>query len=318
MSSNTVWRLGIFLFFTLTGSVLWGDDPKPKSPATLEQKIEPVDEGTDGKQKLTITHHTTKIDGKTIAYTTTVGTMEMKSDEGKAKAEIFFIAYTLDKTKDQTQRPITFCFNGGPGSSSVWLHMGMLGPKRVKLNDDAKPVRPPGQLVENEYSLLDLTDLVFIDPVSTGFSRPAKGENKNQFHGYDEDLRSVGEFIYFYTSKHDRWLSPKFLLGESYGTLRAAGLSGHLQDRYYMDINGIALVSSVLDFQTLSFSSNNNLPYWLFLPSYTATAWYHKKLNKKLQNQQLEKVLVEAEHFAMNDYAEALLKGTTLSKSDRK
>lgn len=310
-------RFGVLLI-TMTGSVLFADDPKPKSPATLEQKIEPADDVENVQQKVSTSHHTAKIDGKTIAYTATVGTMEMKNDEGKTKAEIFFIAYTRDDTKNQSDRPVTFCFNGGPGSSSVWLHMGMLGPKRVKLNDDAQPVPPPGRLIENEYSLLDLTDLVFIDPVSTGFSRPAKGENKQQFHGYTEDLQSVGEFIYFYTSKYNRWLSPKFLLGESYGTLRAAGLSGHLQDRYYMDINGIALVSSVLDFQTISFSENNNLPYMLFFPGYTATAWYHKKLDKKLQRQQLEKVLVEAEQFAMNDYAEALLKGASLSKSDRK
>lgn len=314
---NMIFQLG-FLLWAATGSVLLADEPKPKSPATLEQKIESVEEPANVEQKVSTTHHTAKIAGKTIAYTTTVGTMEMKNDDGKSKAEIFFIAYSRDKTKDPTRRPVTFCFNGGPGSSSVWLHMGMLGPKRVQLRDDAKPVPPPGRLVENEYSLLDLTDLVFIDPVSTGFSRPAKGENKQQFHGYEEDLQSVGQFIYFYTSKYNRWLSPKFLLGESYGTLRAAGLSGYLQDRYYMDINGIALISSVLDFQTLSFSANNNLPYMLFLPGYTATAWYHKKLDKQRQKQQLEKVLVEAEHFAMNEYAEALLKGANLSPSDRK
>ncbi len=259
-----------------------------------------------------------KIAGKTIAYTATVGTLEMKSDDGKKKAEIFFIAYTKGDAKQEKKRPITFCFNGGPGSSSVWLHMGMLGPQRVELNDEAQPTPPPGRLVENQYSLLDITDLVFIDPVSTGFSRPAQGENKQQFHGYEEDIRSVGQFIYFYTSKYKRWLSPKFLIGESYGTLRAAGLAGHLQDRYYMDLNGIALVSSVLDFQTLSFGTNTNLPYILYLPSYTATAWYHKRLPKDLQKQELEKVLVEAEQFAMNDYAEALLKAATLPKRERK
>lgn len=304
----------------LCGGFSYADEPKsnPKPAATLEQKIEPVDDGTETEETLTTTRHKTEIAGKTIDYTTTVGTLVMKSDDGKAKAEIFFTAYTRDDVKEKTSRPITFCFNGGPGSSSVWLHMGMLGPKRVKLNDEARPVPPPGRLVDNPYSLLDVTDLVFIDPVSTGFSRPAKGEDKKQFHGYEEDLRSVGKFIYFYTSKYHRWLSPKYLLGESYGTLRAAGLSGHLQDRYYMDLNGVVLISSVLDFQTLSFNGNNHLPYLVFLPSYTATAWYHDKLADDLQNQALEKVLVQAEQFAMNDYADALLKGASLSDSDRK
>ncbi len=311
--------LRVFLFlFVVSNRLAFAEDDKPKSPVKLGSKIEPIEEETKTKSKLAVSHHNVKIAGKTIAYTTTVGAMDMKSDDGKTKAEIFFIAYTVDKTKDQKARPVTFCFNGGPGSSSVWLHMGMLGPKRVQLNDNAQPVKPPGRLVENSYSLLDLTDLVFIDPVSTGFSRPAKGENKQQFHGYSEDLQSVGEFIYFYTSKYNRWLSPKFLLGESYGTLRAAGLSGYLQDRYNMNLNGISLISSVLDFQTLSFATSNDVSYILFLPSYAATAWYHKKLGKDLQNQKLEKVLADAEHFAANEYAEALLKGAALPKEKRK
>lgn len=308
--------LGLIVFCLPTSS-LFAQEDKPKPPATLEQKIEPVEDEAKPKEKITETHHTAKIAGKTIAYTTSVGTLEMKADDGKTKAEIFFIAYHRDDTKDKTDRPVTFCFNGGPGSSSVWLHMGMLGPKRVKFPEEAVFIPPPGEVVENDYSLLDITDLVFIDPVSTGFSRPAPGENKQQFHGYDEDLQSVGQFIYFYTSKYNRWLSPKYLLGESYGTLRAAGLAGHLQDRYYMDINGIALISSVLSFQTLSFDATNDLPYILFLPGYTATAYYHKKLSKELQSQELEKVLVEAERFAMNDYAQALLKGRALSGSER-
>ncbi len=317
---NLTARLGLFILCLQAGMLVAQDSkdqPKTKPAVSLEKKIEPADDTDPAKQKLTTTHHTANIAGKRIAYTTTVGTMDMKSDDGKSKAEIFFIAYTRDDTREQTQRPITFCFNGGPGSSSVWLHVGMLGPKRVVLNDNAKPVPPPGQLTENQYSLLDITDLVFIDPVSTGFSRPAKGESKQQFHGYEEDLRSVGQFIYSYVSKYNRWLSPKYLLGESYGTLRAAGLAGHLQDHYYMDINGIALISSVLNFQTLSFDVNNDLPYILFLPSYTATAYYHKQLPKDLQTQELEKVLVEAEQFAMTEYSQALLKGALLSKADR-
>ena len=315
--ANWLICLSLFAASHISG-LATAEDEEPKPAATLTQKIEPAEDKTETKVSLTTTQHTAKIAGETIDYTTTVGTLEMKSDDGKPKAEIFFIAYTKDGAGDLKERPVTFCFNGGPGSSSVWLHMGMLGPKRVKIPDNAKPVPPPGELVDNQYSLLDQTDLVFIDPVSTGFSRPAKDEDKQQFHGYDEDLRSVGQFIYFYTSKYHRWLSPKYLLGESYGTLRAAGLSGHLQDRYYMDINGVALVSSVLDFQTLSFDENNHMPYLLFLPTYTATAWYHKKLPADLQSQDLERVLVQAEQFAMNEYADALLKGARLSERDKK
>ncbi len=298
---------------------LFAQDQDPKPAVALKQEIEPVgDEIKDAAPKVTTSKHTAEIAGKLIAYSTTVGTLEMKSDDGKTKAEIFFIAYTRDDIPAGTRRPVTFCFNGGPGSSSVWLHMGMLGPKRVSFSEEARPTPPPGELVPNEYSLLDITDLVFIDPVSTGFSRPAPGENKQQFHGYEEDLQSIGKFIYFYLSKYDRWLSPKFLLGESYGTLRAAGLAGHLQERYYLDLNGIALISSVLDFRTLSFDDNNDLAYILFLPSYAATAWHHKQLPPDLQQLELEKVLVQAEQFAMNEYAPALLKGALLSPEDRK
>ena len=147
---------------------------------------------------------------------------------------------------DLGTRPVSFCFNGGPGSSSVWLHLGMLGPHRVPMRDDAVPSKPPYKLIPNAESLLDQTDLVFIDPVSTGYSRAAKGEDKKQFHGFDEDIESVGEFIHLYTTRYNRWQSPRFLIGESYGTLRAAGLSAYLLERYNMDLNGIVLVSSVL------------------------------------------------------------------------
>ena len=227
-------------------------------------------------EKLSVTEHTATINGKEIKYTATAGTLVMKDDEGKPKASIFFIAYTKNGVDDLGKRPITFAFNGGPGSSSVWLHLGMLGPKRVKLPDDASPLPPPYELTANPYSLLDITDLVFIDPVSTGFSRPAKGEDKDQFHGYEEDLRSVGQFIHDYVTKYGRWRSPKFLIGESYGGLRAAGLSGYLRDRYNMPLNGILMVSPAINFQTIGFAPGNDLPYILFVPGYAATAWYHK------------------------------------------
>ena len=164
---------------------------------------------------------------------------------------------------------------------------------------------------------LDITDLVFIDPVSTGYSRPVAGEKKEQFHGYDEDINSVGRFIHLYTTKYGRWGSPKFLCGESYGTLRAAGLAHHLQNRYNLELNGIVLVSTVLDFQTISFDETNDLPYVLFLPSYAATAWYHKRLDDELQDMSLENVVAEAREFARGDYAMALLKAGDLPEENR-
>jgi carboxypeptidase C (cathepsin A) len=215
------------------------------------------------------------------------------------------------------RRPITFCFNGGPGSASVWLHIGMLGPVRVKLDSDAKTLPPPHELTKNEYSLLDVTDLVFIDPVSTGFSRPVKGQDKRQFHGYDEDVRSVAQFIHDYTTKYSRWDSPKFLIGESYGGIRAAGLSGELQDRYRMYLNGIVLVSAVVDFQTLMAGGHNDIAYALFLPSYATTAWYRKALSDDMQKQSVQEVMKAAEKFAAGPYLRALTAGDSLDKDRR-
>jgi carboxypeptidase C (cathepsin A) len=277
------------------------------------------------------------IDGKEIEYTATAGKMIMKTDEGDPKAHVFFIAYTKgtkaeDKNDDEkddddaaadnndaerAKRPVTFVFNGGPGSSSVWLHLGMLGPVRVKLDSDAKTLPPPHELIPNQFSLLDKTDLVFIDPVSTGFSRPVKGEDKRQFHGYDEDLRSVGQFIHDYTTRYGRWQSPKFLIGESYGGLRAAGLSGELQDRYHLYLNGIVLVSAVVDFQTLMTGGNNDIAYALFLPTYATTAWYHKQLSDELQAKSVEEIEQEAERFAQGPYLRALAAGDSMGKERR-
>lgn len=222
-----------------------------------------------------------------------------------------------DAPAPRNKRPITFAFNGGPGSSSVWLHLGMLGPQRVKLHSDAGTLAPPHELIPNEFSLLDVTDIVFIDPVSTGFSRPAKGEDKRQFHGYDEDIRSVGQFIHDYTTKYSRWASPKFLLGESYGGIRAAGLSGELQDRYHMYLNGVVLVSGVVDFQTLMAYGNNDVAYALFIPGYAATAWYHKALGDDLQKQTVEEVAAAAAKFAAGPYLRALMAGDSLPKERR-
>ena len=269
---------------------------------------------TSGLYERTVeTTHSVQIGSRTIRYTAAAGTMVLTDDEGAQKATIFFISYTNTDAKRPEDRPIMFSFNGGPGSSSVWLHMGLLGPRRVLLGEDGTPPPPPYRLVGNEYSLLDVTDLVFIDPVTTGFSRPVPGEDPKQFHGVDEDIRWVGEFIRLFLARNGRWASPKFLIGESYGTTRAAGLSGHLQERHGIYLNGIILISSILNFQTTSLAHGNDLPYALFLPSYTATAWYHGMLDERFDGD-LAAALSEAEEFSFGEYSSVLLLGDRVPK----
>jgi len=284
---------------------------------------EKKEEKSTPKDNLVVTKHTMKIGGKEIKYTVTAGTIVMKEEpadrdkeaEGeKPRAQIFFVAYTRDSVRDPAKRPLTFSFNGGPGSSSVWMHLGMLGPRRVLLKDDGDLPAPPYKLANNDYSILDETDLVFIDPMSTGYSRPVEGEKAKEWHGFKKDIESVGDFIRLYTTRNNRWLSPKFLIGESYGTTRSAGLSGYLQRRHGMYLNGIMLISVVLDFTTLNFHINNDLPNILFLPVYTATAWYHNVLKPK---RTLKEWLKESEEFALGDYADALRRGDSLSKEER-
>jgi carboxypeptidase C (cathepsin A) len=284
--------------------------PQPKPDAAKPETPPAV------KEETAVTRHSLRIGGQTIDYTATAGTIVLKKEDGTPRASLFYIAYTKNDPGDLSKRPLTFAFNGGPGSSSVWLHMGALGPKRVLMDELGNPPPPPYQLVDNEYSILDLTDLVFIDPVSTGFSRAAQEKEAAQFHGFREDLNSVGEFIRMYTTRSHRWVSPKYLAGESYGTTRAAGLSGHLQDSLGMNLNGIVLISAVLNFQTVAFDPGNDLPYALFLPTYTATAWYHKKLGKDLQGD-LREALRESERFASGEYTLALMKGGRLGKEER-
>ncbi len=264
-----------------------------------------------------ITQHEIRVGGQALRYAATAGYMPLKDEEGELKANVFFIAYTKADGGDVSQRPITFAFNGGPGSSSVWLHLGAIGPKRVVMTDEGEAPPPPYELTDNESTWLEFTDLVFIDPVMTGYSRPASGEEKSQFHGVDEDVESVGEFIRLYTTRSERWSSPKFLAGESYGTTRAAGLSRYLQRRHGMYMNGLVLISAALDFQTLDFTPNNDLPYILILPTYTATAWYHQQLGDDLQARELEAVLADVRAFALEEYALALMKGADLSTEER-
>jgi carboxypeptidase C (cathepsin A) len=262
------------------------------------------------KESLSKTRHVLQIGAAKIEYEATAGTLLVKDDDGKPEAGIFFVSYVKLGTKDPGRRPITFCFNGGPGSSSVWLHLGAFGPKRIVVKEDGAPVAPY-DLVDNPHSLIDATDLVFIDPVSTGYSRAAPGQDAKKFNGVEEDIRIVGMFIRQYVSRFERWDSPKYVAGESYGTTRAAGLSRHLQNQVGMNLNGVILVSTVLNFQTISEETGNDLPYLLFLPTYTATAWKHGKLEPALQKDR-DKALAEAEKFALEEYALALLKGSAL------
>ena len=272
--------------------------------------------GDTPRETLSETKHTITLHGTKLEYTATAGTLPLKEEDGKVTANMFFVAYTRSGGDDLGQRPITFAFNGGPGSSSVWLHLGVLGPRRVVLGgDEGEPPAPPYRLTDNEDTLLDLTDLVFIDPVTTGYSRATDPEKAKQFHGVEEDVHSVGAFIRLYTTRFRRWDSPKFLAGESYGTTRAAGLSGYLQDHSGIYLNGIVLVSMVLNFETLAFDEGNDVPYPLFLPTYTATAWYHKKLPADLQAD-LHKALAESEKFAQGDYTLALLRGDRLPEEE--
>jgi carboxypeptidase C (cathepsin A) len=306
------------LLLLLLGLLFRAEGQEPAGKGTA--KPEPAKEGSvkpdPAKDSLSTTRQTITLGGKKLAYEATAGTLVLKDDDGKAKANFFFIAYTKLGDIAPSKRPLTFAFNGGPGSSSVWLHLGTLGPRRVVLEEKGKSVAPPYRFVDNEATLLDLTDLVFLDPVSTGYSRAAPGQDAKQFHGVQEDLDANAAFIRLYVTRFKRWDSPKFLIGESYGTTRAAGLAEHLQDRDGINLNGIVLVSSVLNFGTIRFDEGNDLPFILFLPGYTATAWYHKKLAPDLQAD-LAKALGEAEKFAIGEYTLALMKGGALLAEER-
>ncbi|AIE87709.1 S10 family peptidase [Fimbriimonas ginsengisoli] len=271
---------------------------KPVERYPLTTDVDPV-----------VTHHTLG----DMSYTATTGMLPLKDEFGETEAGVFFVAYTKDGVENPSERPLMFSFNGGPGSSSVWLHLGAVGPKRVVLKPDGDMPEPPFRLEDNPQSWLQHTDLVFIDPVGTGYSRPAKKDGGKKFWGLEGDLDSVGEFIRLYLSRYKRWASPLYLVGESYGTTRAAGLSGKLIGQG-IAFNGIVLVSSILNFGTARFNKGNDLPYVLFLPTYTATAWFHGKLPWA---KSLEEALQEAEIFAENHYTLALTRGDRLTQEER-
>jgi carboxypeptidase C (cathepsin A) len=285
--------------------------PQTSSPATTPAPAPVPDEPP------VVTKHEIKLAERTIKYTVTTGMMPIKNVQtGETEARMFFMAYTLDGVTDPSKRPLMFSFNGGPGSSSVWLHLGALGPKRVKMQDDGMMPAPPYQLVTNDHTWFDLTDMVFIDPVGTGYSRATRPELSAKFLNLNGDLDSVGEFIRMYLTRSERWSSPLFLVGESYGTTRASGLSGLLVDRG-VAFNGVLLISTIMNFQTARFAEGNDLPLVLILPSYTATAWYHKKLPADLQRKPLRQVLEEAERWAVNEFQVAISKGDKLVGAER-
>ena len=282
----------------------------------------------DPPERIVSTEHRLALGKKTLDYTATCGTLNLRDytpaepkdgnrKPDKTTASLFFVAYTLKAAKNAAPRPITFSFNGGPGSSSVWLHLGILGPQRVVADEMGLAGPPPYALTDNEHTLLTDSDLVFIDPVGTGHSRMVEGEKAAEFHEYQRDLDSVGEFIRQYLTRFGCWGSPKYMIGESYGTTRAAGLSLHLQDKHDIFINGVMLVSLAIDLQTLSFDDGNELPYPLFLPTYAATAWYHRALAPDLQKQPLATVIAEAEAYALGEYTVALMRGSRLGDAER-
>ncbi|HEX7182256.1 MAG TPA: peptidase S10 [Thermoanaerobaculia bacterium] len=301
------------LLLSLVPAALLSQAPsgQPGKETKTEKEKKPAPE-----EKSSRTQHTINLDGQRIAYTATAGTIVLKDDEGTPKASVFYIAYTRDGVKNPADRPVTFSFNGGPGAASLWVHLGAFGPKKVERDDEGMGTPPPGRLVDNDQSILDVSDLVFIDPVSTGFSRPAPGEDPKQFHGVQQDVESVGELIRLWVTRNERWASPKFMAGESYGTTRAAGLAHHLADRYGMEMNGVILISSVLNWQNQEFHTGNDMPFIIHLPTYTATAWYHKKLPPELKD--LRATLAEAEEFARNEYALALMQGDRLPDARRR
>lgn len=262
-----------------------------------------------------VTRHMVKIGGASLAYTATAGFLPVLNDGGETEAQVFYISYAADSPDPGRKRPLIFFLNGGPGAASVWLHLGAAGPRRVKMLDDGRLPPSPYRLVDNDSSWLDLGDLVFIDPVGTGYSRAAKPESAQKFSTQQGDIDSLGRFIRLYLTRSGRWGSPLFLAGESYGAFRSAGLTEYLVE-HGIALNGLLLISSVMNFQTISFNSGNDLPYQLFLPSYTATAWYHGRLSPGFQAD-LEQTLAAAEQWSDTVYLTSLARGDRLTPEER-
>ncbi len=275
-------------------------------------KEKPADKTAEAS--VSTTRHELKIAGSTLRYTATAGTLLMKNKKGEPAALMGFTAYTREGG-DAATRPLMFAYNGGPGSASLWLHMGVLGPQRALAADQGFGENGPFRRVANEYSIIDETDLVMIDPVGTGFSRPVgKGEGKD-FWGVDQDIRSVSEFIVQYVTENGRWASPKYILGESYGGMRSGGVAYYLLDKHMMALNGVVLVSPFMEMTTGFAGMGIDLPHVMYLPTFAATAWYHDVLVNKSKD--FEAFMQEVELFALQEYAPALLLGNRLQAGQR-
>jgi len=288
-----------------------GGEPKPDKPPKP-----PVAAIPDASRPPAVTRHSVTIQGHDVAYDAEAGMLPLLKEDGTPRANVFYVAYTRAGEADVARRPVMFCFNGGPGASAVWLHLGGLGPRRARVNPDGSLPPPPFELVSNEHTILPVCDLVFVDPVSTGYSRAAKDEKAEDFYGQAADVEALAEFVRLYTTRHGRWRSPKYLCGESYGVFRVAGLAARLQEEHGMFLNGLVLVSGLVDYGTIIPGPTNDLPYSLLLPSYTAVAHVHGRLPADLQADR-PAALAEAEAFAAGDYVTALYAGASLSPQRR-
>jgi carboxypeptidase C (cathepsin A) len=273
-------------------------------------------EVADPEDRVSTTAHVIRLDGADLAYSATAGTVPIRLDDGKVAARMFFVAYAKDG-EDPATRPIAFLFNGGPGSASVWLHMGSFGPKIARMAEEGFQPAPPYELADNPNTLLGVSDLVFVDAVDTGYSRTAEGTDRAQFHGQDGDIRAFGEFVAEYLRVFDRYPSPKFVIGESYGSIRAAGLAQELQSRHGIELNGVALLSALLTYQTLRPAPNNDVAWAAMIQTFAATAWYHERLPPDLQQRPLADVVAAARTFAFGEYMLALTKGNSLTDAER-
>lgn len=283
-----------------------GGDPAPSGPGKAGKEAELL------PNEPVVTQHSARIGGQTVAYAAEAGWIPIR-DDGKLVAKMFYIAYTKSGVQDASSRPLVFSFNGGPGTASVWMHMGYTGPRRVVYDDEGFAQRPPAVLEDNPHSILDVADIVYIDPIATGFSRMVEGEDLHKYHGKLADIQSVGDFIHSYLVRKDRWASPKFVIGESYGTTRAAGLAGSLLTRFQIYLNGVILVSMT----GLDVERGSDVAFAMALPQRAATAWYHRQLAPDLQKKPLRDFLAEVESFAGGDYLAALVKGDRLGGAER-
>ncbi|MGB6200068.1 MAG: hypothetical protein WBF35_11015 [Candidatus Acidiferrales bacterium] len=309
-------RIG-FLIVAMVGAIGFGHVASASAQAPAKESSAEAKSATETapKEESSVTDHTIKLGTETIPYKATAGTILLKDDNEKPIASIFYVAYIRSDVKDTSDRPLAFVYNGGPGSSSAPLQMGAFGPKRI-VTSDAEPTPPaPYRVVDNANCLLDAADLVFVDPVGTGYSRAVGDAKGKDFWGIDQDVKSLAKFITTYVNRNNRWNSPKFLIGESYGTFRDAVLVDYLQNHESMYFNGIVMISTVLDFETISFNPGEDLSYVLYLPSYAAVAWYHKTLADRPAD--LNAFLADARQFASTDYAMALAKGSSLPAADR-